>query len=226
VQRSLTTLTRPTAEAEARSWPGRRFGTARPPGHLSPRGKKESSQQSAFLHGIVVFSSNVRDSFQVDRPSATFLVYASDNRGHRPVAGDPTKAVITLLFSKARNRNSDWARMNTRRSLISRVSVHRTIPTRIPSYDFRASGEAATTVQDVVEKQVFADCPDRGATAAVGGFRSFADTRANGKVAPKAPVSDPNRLLPRVQTFGSLGPRTNQPLCIPLGCGRTARALA
>ena len=59
--------------------------------------------------------------------------------------------------------------MNTRKSLISRVSVHRTIPTRIPSYDFRASGEAATTVQDVVEKQVFADCTDRGTTAAVGG---------------------------------------------------------
>src|SRR6516164_2304958 len=61
--------------------------------------------------------------------------------------------------------------MNTRKSLISRVSVHRTIPTRIPSYDFRASGESATTVQDAVEKQVFADCPDRGTTAAVGGKR-------------------------------------------------------
>src|SRR6266851_2406919 len=56
--------------------------------------------------------------------------------------------------------------MDTRKSLISRVSVHRTIPTRIPSYDFRASGEAATTVQDAVEKQVFADCTDRGTTAA------------------------------------------------------------
>jgi len=44
--------------------------------------------------------------------------------------------------------------MNTRKSLISRVSVHRTIPTLIPSYDFQASGEAATTVQDAVEKQV------------------------------------------------------------------------
>jgi hypothetical protein len=65
---------------------------------------------------------------------------------------------------RQRNRNSDWARRNTRKSLISRVSVHRTIPTRIPSYDFRASGEAATTIQDVVEKQVFADCPDRGTT--------------------------------------------------------------
>src|SRR5712664_864720 len=37
----------------------------------------------------------------------------------------------------------------------------------------RASGEAATTVQDVVEKQVFADCTDRGTTAAVGGNASF-----------------------------------------------------
>ena len=32
----------------------------------------------------------------------------------------------------------------------------------------------ATTVQDAVEKQVFADCPDRGTTAAVGGLRAFA----------------------------------------------------
>jgi hypothetical protein len=31
----------------------------------------------------------------------------------------------------------------------------------------------ATTVQDAVEKQVFADCTDRGTTAAMGGKASF-----------------------------------------------------
>src|SRR3982074_2565968 len=76
--------------------------------------------------------------------------------------------------------------MNTRKSLISRVSVHRTIPTQIPSYDFRASGEAATTAQDGVEKQVFADWTDRGTTAAGGGEPPFADVRASDAVAPKA----------------------------------------
>ena len=34
----------------------------------------------------------------------------------------------------------------------------------------RLLAKPATTVQDAVEKQVFADCPDRGTTAAVGGF--------------------------------------------------------
>src|SRR5271167_517971 len=81
--------------------------------------------------------------------------------------------------------------MNTRKSLISRVSVHRTIPTRIPSYDFGASGEAAKTVQDAVEKQVFADCPDRGTTAAVVkgfGCRPVVTIRARSEGRrPKAP---------------------------------------
>jgi hypothetical protein len=59
--------------------------------------------------------------------------------------------------------------LDTRMTLLNGI----TIPTRIPSYEFRASGEAATMVQDAVEKQVFADCTDRGTTAAVGGKLSF-----------------------------------------------------
>jgi hypothetical protein len=66
--------------------------------------------------------------------------------------------------------------LDTRMTLLNGI----TIPTRIPSYDFRASGEAATMVQDV-EKQVFADCTDRGTTALwVESRRARAATTAAG----------------------------------------------
>jgi hypothetical protein len=35
-----------------------------------------------------------------------------------------------------------------------------------------------------IRKQVFADCPDRGTTAAVGGVPTFAEAMVNGEVAP------------------------------------------
>ena len=89
---------------------------------------------------------------------------------------------------------------------MSRVSVYRTIPTRIPSYDFRASGEAATRVQDAVEKQVFADCPDRGTTAAVGWIadlhrssgkrRDRADTGPSSGADQLAEAFDPSQPFP------------------------------
>jgi hypothetical protein len=43
-------------------------------------------------------------------------------------------------------------------------------------------------VQDAVEKQVFADCTDRGTTAAVGGFLPFAETGSGDKIAPEAAI--------------------------------------
>jgi hypothetical protein len=53
-----------------------------------------------------------------------------------------------------------------------------------PAMMVRASGEAATMVQDAVEKQGFADCTDRGTTAAVGGFRPFrSDEQRRGSAA-------------------------------------------
>jgi hypothetical protein len=47
----------------------------------------------------------------------------------------------------------------------------------------RLLAKPATTVQDAVEKQVFADRPDRGTSAAVGGFRTFAGAGRQGSAA-------------------------------------------
>jgi hypothetical protein len=41
---------------------------------------------------------------------------------------------------------------------------------------------------DPVEKQVFADCPDRGTTAAVGGKLTFATGRTRATSAVRAPI--------------------------------------
>src|SRR5260370_22866434 len=46
------------------------------------------------------------------------------------LAVDQKTRLVSLGSEQQRNRNSDWARRNRRKSLISRVSVHRPIPTR------------------------------------------------------------------------------------------------
>jgi hypothetical protein len=72
--------------------------------------------------------------------------------------------------------------MNTRKS---RVSVHRTIPTRIRSYDFRASGEAATTIQDASKNGCLPTVPTEALRRLWGGEPTFAEPIVNGEVAPK-----------------------------------------
>jgi hypothetical protein len=57
-----------------------------------------------------------------------------------------------------------------------------------------------------VGKQVFADCPDRGTTAAVGGFRPFVATAANGEVAPKAAIPLPRAISQKPKVAERIGP--------------------
>jgi hypothetical protein len=101
----------------------------------------------------------------------------------------------------------------------------------------RLLAKPATTVQDAVEKQVFADRPDRGTTAAVGGLRALLRAGARrwvgfGRPAPSARVSDAARIvraglagaviLPRWINIDRSPPPLAAALALPRTPGRSA----